>query len=207
MKRTRRDKGMMEMLQGSGRKVLCAGIAVGLLWTLPLLAWNKKKEAAAKDTGPAVGDLAMPSGWSDNMFDQLTKGQDPRRTIAVLEFKGSEKIPVELGLSLSDMAITYLHNTGKFNVVERTRLEQVLKEQEFQLKDLVETQVAQIGKLLGADAVVFGTVTGTKYGEVSTRFPSISFKPKSGGYSLRGREHGQDHLFRAIGRQGGKETD
>ena len=139
---------------------------VSLILASPLEARKKKAEEEKATAAAAAVDLAMPSGWSDQMLDQLTQGQDPRRTIAVLEFEGAEKIPVELGLSLADMAITYLHNTGKFNVVERTRLDKVIREQEFQLSDMVGTQVAELGRLLGADAVVFGTVTGTSYEEV-----------------------------------------
>lgn len=144
--------------------VLVLGLSLAVCF--PLHARKKKApEAPASASGPTA-ELTMPSGWSDAMLDQLTAGKDPRRTIAVLEFEGAEKIPVSLGLSLADMAITYLHQTGKFNVVERTRLDKVLREQEFQLSDLVAGQAAEVGRLLGADAVVFGTVTGTSYEEI-----------------------------------------
>jgi len=177
MKIASSEKGMAEMLPRSWLKIFWAVIAIGLLLALPLLAKDRKKEAKPEASGSAVSDLAMPSGWSDNMLDQLTKGQDTRRTIAVLEFEGAEKFYKleDLGLtgrSLSDMAITYLANTGKFNVVERSRLDKVLKEQELQLSDQVASQVAEVGRLVGADAVVFGIVTGAS-DEV---IPKVSFK-------------------------------
>jgi curli biogenesis system outer membrane secretion channel CsgG len=157
--------------------LLAMVLAVCLLLALPLSARNKQKDADAETAAPAAADLAMPSGWSDNMLDQLTKGQDPRRTVAVLEFEGAEKFYKleDLGLngrSLSDMAITYLTNTGKFNVVERSRLDKVMKEQELQLSDQVASQVAEVGRLVGADAVVFGIVTGASDEVV----PKVSFK-------------------------------
>ena len=158
-------------------KIFLTALTITLLPALPLLAWGKKKDAAPEGAAPAAAELAMPSGWSDNMLDQLTKGQDTRRTIAVLEFEGAEKFHrlADLGLngrSLADMAITYLTNTGKFNVVERSRLDKIMKEQELQLSDQVASQVAEVGRLVGADAVVFGIVTGAS-DEV---IPKVSFK-------------------------------
>ncbi len=157
--------------------IVAVALAGCLLLALPLSARDKKKDAAPEAAAPAAADLAMPSGWSDNMLEQLTKGQDTRRTIAVLEFEGAEKFSKleDLGLtgrSLADMAITYLTNTGKFNVVERSRLDKIMKEQELQLSDQVASQVAEVGRLVGADAVVFGIVTGAS-DEV---IPKVSFK-------------------------------
>jgi len=158
---------MINVLRRKKRAWWLILVLPGLLVAGPIHARKKDQKKETKSAPAITGaDLAMPSGWSDAMLDQLAQGRDPRRTVAVLEFEGAEKIPVPLGLSLADMAITYLHNTGKFNVVERTRLDKVMREQEFQLSDLVESQAAQVGRLLGADAVVFGTVTGTSYEEV-----------------------------------------
>ena len=169
----------MSSVKYQGRRFrgpLAIVLAAGLWICLPLVSDARKDKNQEADSAPANTELAMPSGWSDSMLDQLTKGQDTRRTIAVLEFEGAEQFRrlEELGLNgqtLSDMAITYLAKTGKFNVVERSRLDKIMKEQELQLSDQVASQVAEVGRLVGADAVVFGIVTGANEEVI----PKVSF--------------------------------
>ncbi|MCB0834098.1 MAG: hypothetical protein KDC45_11595 [Bacteroidetes bacterium] len=51
--------------------------------------------------------------------------------------------------------LTYLIQSGKYQIIDRMRIEQVAKEQNFQLSDLSDQQkLANVGKLLGADKLV-----------------------------------------------------
>lgn len=51
-------------------------------------------------------------------------------------------------------------NTGKYNIVERSLLQQVMKEQKFTNTDVVdESQATELGRLAGANKVVLSVVT------------------------------------------------
>ena len=66
----------------------------------------------------------------------------------------------EIGEGMSEMLVTALVNTGKFIVLERQALEDILGEQKLAEEGKVTTQTAaQAGKLLGAQALVRGAIT------------------------------------------------
>ena len=64
------------------------------------------------------------------------------------------------GEGISDMLVTELVNSGRFSVVERERLDEVLQEQNLTIEGVVDAATAaRIGKILGVQLFVFGTVT------------------------------------------------
>jgi len=64
------------------------------------------------------------------------------------------------GEGISDMLVTELVNSGRFSVVERERLDEVLQEQNLTREGVVDAATAaRIGKVLGVQLFVFGTVT------------------------------------------------
>jgi len=76
--------------------------------------------------------------------------------VAVLPFRA----PVELvGSSISDMFATEILKTYKYQLVERSQMEQVLGEQALGLKGVTDSALAmKVGKLLGVQGVIVGTV-------------------------------------------------
>jgi TolB-like protein len=61
---------------------------------------------------------------------------------------------------VTDKMVTQLVNLRRFKVIERTALEKILKEQEFQKSFMADEQTAvKAGKVAGADAIVIGTIT------------------------------------------------
>jgi hypothetical protein len=61
---------------------------------------------------------------------------------------------------IGDVLTTTLFKSGRFELVERDRLKEILKEQRLGQSGLVdESTAAQIGKLVGAEAVVFGVLS------------------------------------------------
>ncbi len=89
-----------------------------------------------------------------------------RPRIAVLNFDfsrlSSPYISSIPGVSqgVSDVLINKLVTNGAYAVVERTQIEAVLNEQDFGSSGQVDTNTAaQIGRILGVEAVVIGTVT------------------------------------------------
>jgi TolB-like protein len=95
----------------------------------------------------------------------LNANTEVKPTIAVLDFEsvGSEE---HLGKAVSEIMRTELIGTRKFRVVERSQINQALSEQKLQKSGIVDEKSAvEIGKLLGADLIIIGSVVkiGTAY--------------------------------------------
>ena len=79
-----------------------------------------------------------------------------------------------LGEGISDMLATALVKSGKFIVVERQDLEKIMQEQKLGESGLVtEQSAAKVGKLLGVDLLVIGSVSefGTSQREIGASVP------------------------------------
>lgn len=83
---------------------------------------------------------------------------ESRTPIAVMDFKAGVGVEQSEVNGLSDMLINSLYKTGEFRIIERSQLNQVLKEQNFQQSDLTSEQVAEIGKILGVKSILIGSV-------------------------------------------------
>jgi len=98
--------------------------------------------------------------------------------IAVVDFK-SESVQARKGLSaslVSDKIASDLVKTGRFNVLERTQIEEVIKEQNFpQVLRGEEYDYQKLGKLLSAEAIITGSVF---YGERNiTKYRDGDYNP------------------------------
>jgi len=83
-----------------------------------------------------------------------------KTTIAVIEFSDLDGNVTDLGKFLSEEVITKLFQTKKFKVIERQLLNKVIKEQKLQVSGIVDEMSAKkLGKLLGVNAIITGTVT------------------------------------------------
>jgi len=80
------------------------------------------------------------------------------KRIAVLDFETFDGAP-ESSASMSVVFEKYLLDAG-YQIVERSKVQRVLSEQHLQLTGAVDpTQAISIGKLLGVDALLMGSVT------------------------------------------------
>ncbi|HLK34650.1 MAG TPA: CsgG/HfaB family protein [Terriglobales bacterium] len=92
-----------------------------------------------------------------------------KKRIAVLNFDyGTVQNYVEsifgtnqdVGKGISDLLVQKLVQDGKFAVIERNALDKVLAEQNFSNSNRADaTTAAKIGRVLGVDAIIVGTVT------------------------------------------------
>jgi len=79
---------------------------------------------------------------------------DPAGRMAVMPFSGGTE---DVGLSLSESFTTYLMDAG-LDVIERARIENVLKEQKMLLSGGMDLDaIVQVGKLAGVDVIVTGS--------------------------------------------------
>jgi len=82
------------------------------------------------------------------------------------------------GQGMSDMLVTALVKTGSYRVFERQTLEKVMKEQQLGLSGAVTPEsAAQVGKLLGVELAIVGSLTefGYKKGEIGAAAKKIGF--------------------------------
>lgn len=84
--------------------------------------------------------------------------QNKKMKIAVMDFKAGVGVNVNEVEGLSDMLINTMYESGKFSIVERSQINQVLDEQKFQASELTNEQLAQVGRILGVESVLIGTV-------------------------------------------------
>ncbi len=90
-----------------------------------------------------------------------------RMGIAVLPFenKGASK---DLGEIVLDKMTTVLVNQNRFKVMERAQLNKILEEQKLGMSGILDAATAaRIGKGIGVDAIVMGSVVLTQNGSVS----------------------------------------
>jgi len=107
-----------------------------------------------------VGAITLPSGWDDSIIEQIKAGESTKKIMAVLDFEGNDKITGKVDIKMSDMLTTSIVKTGRFEIVERNKIDNVLREQQFGLSGMVdEASAAEVGKILGAEYVVFGSIT------------------------------------------------
>jgi TolB-like protein len=114
---------------------------------------------------------------------------DVRPTVAILDFEsvGSEE---HLGKAVSEIMRTELIGTRQFRVVERSQINKALSEQEFQKSGVInENTAVEIGKLLGADLIIIGSVVkiGTSY-TINTRMIDIKTGEAALGKNVTGND-------------------
>lgn len=67
---------------------------------------------------------------------------------------------VDVGKGIGDMLVDRLVNDGKYSVIERKALDKILAEQNFSNSDRADpSSAAKIGKLLGVNAIIVGSIT------------------------------------------------
>ncbi len=95
------------------------------------------------------------------------QGRKPR--IAILDFdyatvhSGVAAIfgqNVDIGKGVCDLLVNYLVKDGTYSIIERKVLDKIMAEQNFSNSDRADaSSAARIGKLLGVDAIVVGSIT------------------------------------------------
>lgn len=101
-----------------------------------------------------------------------TPGANPagrKKRVAILDFDygtvhsdvaamfGSD---IDVGKGITELLVTYLVKDGTYSVIERKALDKVLAEQNFSNSDRANpASAAKLGKLLGVDAIITGSIT------------------------------------------------
>ena len=125
-------------------KSLCTVLFLGAFTASSLAAWGQtlpKKRVAVF----AFNNAAVQAGVSSPYLQTDTP---------------------ELGKGVSDLLISKLVQNGNVSVVERTALDKVLAEQNLTNSDRADPETAaKLGRVLGVDAIILGTITRYDYDE------------------------------------------
>src|SRR5580704_1553530 len=118
----------------------------------------RARQAAGAAQAPTAGQTPAPA-----------PAQGRKKRVAVFDFdyatvhagvSGIFGQDVDIGKGISDLLVTYLVKDGSYSVIERKALDKILTEQNFSNSDRANpTSAAKIGKLLGVDAIIVGSVT------------------------------------------------
>ena len=93
-----------------------------------------------------------------NAYQVLSKGIPEKSKIAIINIAANNKSEGEF--IISELSILFV-NSRKYNMVDRQSLEVIRNEQKFQMTgDVDDKSVVSIGKLLGANVVITGTIEG-----------------------------------------------
>lgn len=99
---------------------------------------------------------------------ELPPLKGPKKTIAVMDFDNKAGVPARwnIGTGMAEMLTTSLVNSGRFIVVERQAIRDVLAEQDFAASGRTEgSSAAGFGKILNAQIMVRGAVTEFEHRE------------------------------------------
>jgi TolB-like protein len=153
-------------------KLLVGGVAVIILITVSILLLLNKQNSSVTEMGKDIKDVKeIVTGDAElkNMsstedltatkeLNERTKNKNAKR-IAILYFdnSGGEPSMDKLKKGLADMLITDLSNIHMLNIVERDKLESILKEQKLNnSKEFDPSTASKVGKLLGAEIILTG---------------------------------------------------
>lgn len=85
--------------------------------------------------------------------------EEMKTTAAVMDLQAEEGVSASVSRMLSDYLRTLLVNTNEFTIVTRENMEQVLKEQAFQLSGCTSQEcIVQVGQLLGVRKMFAGSI-------------------------------------------------
>jgi curli biogenesis system outer membrane secretion channel CsgG len=117
--------------------------------------------------------VCMPV-YSQTQPATTTPGTNPtpqgrKKRVAILDFDyatvhsnvaalfGSD---IDVGKGITDLLVKYLVKDGTYSVIERKALDKIMAEQNFSNSDRANpTSAAKLGKLLGVDAIITGSIT------------------------------------------------
>src|SRR5246500_130717 len=136
-------------------------------WVIPLLvtvSTNEFKELSAMSRVSVVWALILVLASACVAQQTLSK-----KRLAILNFEygtvqssvaaifGSDQ---DVGKGISDLLVQKLVQDGKYSVIERNALDKILAEQNLSNSDRADaTTAAKIGKVLGVDAIIIGSIT------------------------------------------------
>jgi len=119
----------------------------------------------------------MTGIFSFSIFSNVYAQKNLKRRIAVFDFEDKTdhrlrwyKADQPVGHGMADMLVTALVKSGEYVVIERQAIKKIIQEQKLGLSGMVTPQTAvQVGKLLGVELAIIGSVTEFGYSSSETK--------------------------------------
>jgi curli biogenesis system outer membrane secretion channel CsgG len=126
----------------------------------------------------------------------ISQAQTPKKRIAILNFEyatvqsdisaifGTRQ---DVGKGIADLLVDKLVTDGQYSIIERKALDKVMAEQNFSNSDRADpSSAAKLGRLLGVDAIVIGSITQFGRDDRSTSVNGTALGGLAGRYGLGG---------------------
>ena len=123
------------------------------------------------------------------------QGQAPRKRIAVMNFDYATVMAdvnalfgrQDIGKGIADLLVDRLVTDGRYSVIERKALDKLIAEQNFSNSDRADpNSAAKIGRLLGVEAIVIGSITQFGRDDKNTSIAGSGLGTLAGRYGLGG---------------------
>jgi curli biogenesis system outer membrane secretion channel CsgG len=135
-------------------------------------------------------------------------GAQQKKRVAVMNFDyGTVRTNVyqvfggdtDVGKGISDLLVQKLVQDGAYSVIERAALDKVLAEQNFSNSDRADSSTAaKIGRVLGVDAIITGTITQFGRDDKNTTVGGGGFGGITSKYGLGGVKHKEAKAVVAV---------
>src|ERR1700704_6864423 len=144
--------------------------------------------------------------WVTAATGQTTAPTPRKRRVAIFDFDyatvhgGVAALfgqDVDVGKGISDLLVKYLVKDGSYSVIERKAMDKILAEQNFSNSDRANpNSAAKIGKLLGVDAIIVGSIT--QFGNDTKNTGIGGGGGGLGGFGLGGFKHSKSKAIVAL---------
>ena len=163
-------------------------------WAVLILATfaTPRVDAQAQTAAPPAGAAAAPAA-----APAPAQAGGRKKRVAVFDFDFATVQTasaaafgqnIDVGKGISDLLVKYLVQDGTYSVIERKALDKVLAEQNFSNSDRANpASAAKLGKLLGVDAIIVGSVT--QFGNETKNTGAGGGGGGLGGFGLGGFHH------------------
>ncbi len=115
----------------------------------------------------------------------------------------------EIGSGMADMLVTELMGTKRVKVIEREQLKKVMEEQQLGMSGMITPQTAaQIGKLLGCQYIITGSITeyGTSSGGAAAMGIGIKKNTAVAALDIRAINTSTGEILAAVSGKGSKSS-
>lgn len=139
------------------RKMAPVGISLLVVALLTGCAANM----AGNDTGLSLNKPAVsPTTQTQPVYSSVPAPQGPRLTISVMDLNVTSGLSPQEVSMLTDKLLNEFVNTKYYKVVERSKRDEILKEQGFQQSGACDQGacLVEAGQLLGVQKMVGGTI-------------------------------------------------
>jgi len=114
----------------------------------------------AKQDGGGSQEVTSSEQYTSSESANMASGANKPMVIAVADFVNDDGKISKLGRYMAEKLTPYFTRSDQFQVLERALIDQVIAEQQFQVSAFVdESSTREIGKLLGAETIVAGTIS------------------------------------------------